>query len=64
MTRRATFTEAELRRAIKVADMMGKRVKLVQGEIVIVDESDPPGVPSALDDAEENGCDEVFGCAT
>ena len=42
MTARATITEAELRRAVKVADSLGKVVCIMRGRAYIVPRDDVP----------------------
>lgn len=61
MTRRATFTEAELRRAIKAAEQLGKGVAIRHGAILIVDA--PEATPLPLPESEGNTCDGKFGKA-
>lgn len=63
MTRRATFTQAELRRATKVAMELDRVVVIVGGEIRIVDPVAVSAVASTeCDEASE--IDKAFGCAT
>ena len=46
MTERATFTQAELERALKTADKTGRTVKILYGAMYIVD---PEEVPDLTD---------------
>lgn len=59
MTRRATFTEAELVRAIRAAGKAGKVAVQTRDGIAFVDpatiQNDRPEEPEA------NGCDRFFG---
>lgn len=59
MTRRATFTKADLERAVSVADALGKVVLWTPQGIAFV-ESDKVAIPSP-DQARGNSCDEAFG---
>ena len=61
MTRRATFTKAELARAIAAADQAGKVALLTSLGIVFVD----PGIvpQDAPAESGSNTCDEAFGVA-
>lgn len=59
MTRRVTFTQAELRRAIRVADEMGKVAVATPQGIVFAD-AGSVALPSP-DHARGNSCDEAFG---
>jgi|GEM_PF-6774895 len=60
MTRRATFTQAELARAIRAAERLGQRVIIIQGMICIVAQDELAALPSSQADG-ENTCDKVFG---
>lgn len=60
MPRRATFTQAELDRAIIVAEKRGREVAIIGGIIRIVEPGAFPPLPSPEADA-GNTCDEVFG---
>lgn len=60
MTRRATFTQAELVRAIRGAKQEGREVAIIGGVIRIVEPGAFPPLPSPEADA-GNTCDEVFG---
>ncbi len=59
MTRRATFTKADLARAVRVADELGKVALWTAAGIAFV-ESDKLPLPSP-DQARGNSCDEAFG---
>lgn len=59
MTRRATFTKADLARAVRVADELGK-VALWTPEGIAFVESDRIALPSP-DQPRGNSCDEAFG---
>lgn len=58
MTRRATFTQAELARAVKVADQFGYAVEVTRDKIRLVPHSE-----SAVT-SDECDIDKVFGCGT
>lgn len=59
MTRRATFTKAELDRASKVADERGKLVLVTRQGILLVD---PAMIDLPSPEPERvNTCDEAFG---
>lgn len=60
MTARATFTEASLKRAVKVADAMGKVAVQTTMGIAFVDPARLPQIAPA--DSGENSCDRAFGC--
>lgn len=59
MTRRATFTRAELDRALAVAEKHGKTVEIVAGRIRLVEPGAASGVSSDSCDI-----DKAFGCDT
>ncbi len=59
MTRRATFTQAELDRALRAAEKLGREVAIVGGVIRILAPGAGPGLPST-DDAEAEA-DKWFG---
>lgn len=59
MTRRATFTQAELERAIRAARKLDAEVEVAHGKIRIVEPASGRDVPS--DDEGENPCDAAFG---
>jgi hypothetical protein len=63
MTRRATFTAADLTRAVRVADALGKvalwtpqGIALVEKGSVALPSAEPPEAPT-----EGNSCDKAFG---
>lgn len=60
VTRRATFTQAELARAIRAAEAAGKVAILTPGGIVF---ADPAAVPQTApqESAGGNSCDDLFG---
>lgn len=59
MTRRATFTEAELVRAIRAAGKAGKVAMQTRDGIAFVD---PAAIPhDRPDDSGGNTCDSIFG---
>ena len=59
MTRKATFTQAELVRAIRAAEAVGKVALQTRAGIAFVD---PETIPhDAPVKPEENGCDRIFG---
>ena len=59
MTRRATFTEAELVRAIRAAGKAGKVAVQTRDGIAFVD---PATIPhDRPDDSGGNTCDSIFG---
>ena len=59
MTKRASFTQAELERALRAANSLGKVVLWTPGGIAFV-ESDQITLPSP-DQPRGNSCDEAFG---
>ncbi len=59
MTRRATFTKADLARAVRVADELGKVALWTAAGIAFV-ESEQVSLPSR-EDPRGNSCDEAFG---
>lgn len=60
MTRRATFTQAELARAIRAAQALGKAALWTPAGIAFVD---PEAIPqTATEESEgQNSCDGKFG---
>jgi hypothetical protein len=62
MTRRATFTQAELARAIKAAGSAGKIAVQTPMGIAFVD---PDTLPqsAATESSGRNSCDDIFGAA-
>ena len=60
MTRRATFTQAELVRAIRAAEAAGKVARWTPGGIVFVDPGDVPHDAPAQGGG-GNSCDAAFG---
>lgn len=58
MSRRATFTEAELARAIRAADKSGKVVLQTRAGIAFVD---PGTIPHDDPPTGGNTCDSIFG---
>lgn len=61
MTRRATFTQAELVRAIRAADASGKVALMTRAGLAFVD---PAAIPqTAPAESGENSCDSLFGVA-
>ena len=61
MTRRATFTQAEIARAIRAAEKAGKVAQWTPAGIAFVDpESIPHDAPA---DSRGNTCDDIFGTA-
>jgi hypothetical protein len=61
MTRRATFTQTELARAIAAAEKAGRNVAIIGGAILIVAKEDMPALPSPGQDEGPNTCDSAFG---
>jgi len=59
MTKRVTFTQAELERAWKVAQKVGATVKVERGAIHLLREGKPVAHHAASDEVEE--CDRIFG---
>lgn len=59
MTRRVTFTKADLARAVRVADELGKVALWTEAGIAFV-ESDSIALPSP-EPARRNTCDEALG---
>lgn len=62
MTKRATFTQAELTRAMRAADALGKVALLTPAGIAFLPREDAPKLHSASVER-VNTCDEVFGRA-
>ena len=62
MTRRATFTQAELTRAMRAADALGKVALLTRHGIAFLPADTAPKLDADQDG--ENTCDAVFGRAT
>lgn len=62
MTRRATFTQAELTRAMRAADAVGKVALLTPAGIAFLPREDAPKLQTAPGEG-VNSCDEVFGRA-
>ena len=62
MTKRATFTQAELDRAMKVAGRHSARVEISAGVIRILAGDAPEALPSS--EGDEQTCDEAFGVST
>lgn len=60
MTRRATFTQAEIARAIRAADAAGKVAQWTPAGIAFVDPATIPHDPPA-DGGGGNTCDAAFG---
>lgn len=60
MTRRATFTKADLARAVRVADELGK-VALWTPQGILFAEAGSVALPSPEEAAEGNSCDKAFG---
>ena len=58
MTRRATFTQAELARALRVADQFGYVVEVTRDKIRLVPHSESDVVSGECD------IDRIFGCGT
>ena len=61
MTRRATHTQAELQRAIRAAQAMGK-VAVWTPQGIVFAESDQISLPSP-EQGRGNSCDDAFGMA-
>lgn len=63
MTRRATITEAMLRRAIKVArEIDPAAVVAIRGDVIVVlPPGTDPGMVLPSDSGGGNSCDELFG---
>jgi hypothetical protein len=63
MTRRATFTQAELERAIRAADKRGKVAAVTTQGLIVFVESKEIALPSQDTEpaARGNSCDEAFG---
>jgi hypothetical protein len=61
MTKRATFTEAELMRAWKVARRVGAVVEVSRGAIRLLPEGAAPVHASPSEDDEVALCDKLFG---
>lgn len=59
MTKRATFTQAELERAWKVAQKVGAVVEVRRGSILLLPEGSTAAQPVA--DDEVSACDKMFG---
>ena len=62
MTKRATFTQAELERAIRAADAAGKVAVLTSAGIVFADPAEV-ALPSP-EAGRANSCDSAFGVAS
>ena len=60
MTRRATFSQADLARAVRVADQLGKVAMWTPAGIVFAD-SGSVALPSQDHPDEGNSCDKAFG---
>jgi hypothetical protein len=61
MTTRASFTKAQIERAIRAADATGKVAVQTTMGIAFVD---PASLPqTAPTESGENSCDRAFGCA-
>lgn len=60
MTRRATFTQAEIERAIRAAEKLGKVAVRIPSGFAFVDPETIPHAPTA-DDSGGNTCDAIFG---
>ena len=61
MTKRTTFTQAQIERAIRAADATGKVAVQTPVGIAFVDPASlPQHVPT---ESGENSCDKAFGCA-
>lgn len=60
MTRRATFTAADLARAVRVADQLGKVALWTPQGIALVDRGSV-AIPSPDIPVEGNSCDKAFG---
>lgn len=63
MTKRATFTQAELARAIRAAEAVGKVAILTPGGIVFADPATVPQTAQPVESGEANSCDDLFGVA-
>jgi len=63
MTKRATFTQAELARAIRAAEAVGKVAILTHGGIVFADPAAVPQTAPPKESGEANSCDDLFGVA-
>lgn len=61
MTRRATFTQAELERAWRVARKVGATVEVTGGAIRLLPEAPGPVHADPSDDDEVAACDRAFG---
>lgn len=59
MTKRATFTQAELERAWKVAQKVGATVEVTRGAIRLLPERATTAQPASDDEVSE--CDKFFG---
>ena len=62
MTRRATFTQAEVKR-LKAAAGPDETVAVIGGTLMIVDKPAIDSLPS-VEKGGLQSCDEVFGCDT
>ncbi len=60
MTRRATFTQAELVRAIRAAEAVGKVALQTRAGIAFVDPANLPHDPPETE-SRGNTCDGIFG---
>jgi hypothetical protein len=63
MTKRATFTQAELERAIRAAEKLGKVAAVTCEGLIVFVESGSIALPSAdqVSAAEVAECDKAFG---
>jgi hypothetical protein len=62
MTRRATFTKADLARAVRVADQLGKVALWTAAGIAFVESSTVAlPLPDQEPPTEGNSCDKAFG---
>jgi hypothetical protein len=63
MTKRVTFTQAEMTRALRAADAVGKIALLTHAGIAFLPREDTPKL-NATPIEGVNTCDEVFGRAS
>jgi hypothetical protein len=61
MTRRATFTQAELKRAIRAAEASGKVAVQTSVGIAFVDPMTLPQTAPSRESEGRNTCDDIFG---
>lgn len=61
MTRRATFTQAEITRAIRAAEAAGKVAVQTPAGIAFLDPAAVPVAPSQPEPAGGNSCDDAYG---